>query len=319
MTHFVTFGGGNVRRLRLLTDVGDKPNIDRQIAHIAVGQHGNVTRPQLLALGVDRGSIDHRVQTGRLFRIHRGVYAVGRPPNKPIERAAAALLACGPRAALSHGSAMTLWGFWKHWDEPFEVTLTTHRRPTDVRIHRSSTLRRRDVTVHHGLSVTSPARTILDMAPRLKPRVLTRLINDARRGNLLSLEDLADVVTRNATHPGAPLLRPHLDNEQNPTRSDGEDDFPGFCQRHGLPTPLMNATVHGFEVDAYFPEEMLIVELDGWPYHRDRASFESDRDRDATMLMHGIPTVRITYDRLDEREEREASRLETILRQRRAA
>jgi hypothetical protein len=214
---------------------------------------------------------------------------------------------------------MALWAFWKHWDEPFEVTLTSDRRPSGIRIHRSSTLIRRDVTIHHGIRVTSPARTILDMATRLKPRPLTRLINDTRRAKLLTLDDLADVVARNPTHPGAPLLRPHLGNPQNPTRSSGEDDFPAFCQRHGLPTPVINAIVHGFEVDAYFPDERLIVELDSWPYHRDRGTFETDRDRDATMLTHEIPTVRITYDRLDHHEEREATRLETILRQRRAA
>jgi hypothetical protein len=151
----------------------------------------------------------------------------------------------------------------------------------------------------------------------MKPRALTRLINDSRRANLLTLEDLADIAGRNPFHSGAPLLQPHLDNPQNPTRSDGEDDFPGFCQRYGLPTPLMDTIVHGFEVDAYFPEERLIVELDGWPFHRDRDSFESDRDRDATMLMHGIPTVRVTYDRIDDMPDREAARLHSILQQRR--
>lgn len=71
-------------------------------------------------------------------------------------------------------------------------------------------------------------------------------------------------------------------------------------------------------MDAYFPGEELIVELDGWPYHKDRATFESDRDRDATMLMHGIPTVRITYDRLEADPDREAARLHSILEQQRA-
>jgi hypothetical protein len=133
------------------------------------------------------------------------------------------------------------------------------------------------------------------------------------------LDDLADVADRNPIHPGAPLLRPHLDNPQNPARSGGEDDFPTFCQRYGLPTPVINATVHGVEVDAYFPQERLLVELDGWPYHRDRGSFEGDRDRDATMLMRGLPTVRITYDRLDSEPDLEAARLHAILEQRRAA
>ncbi len=214
---------------------------------------------------------------------------------------------------------MVLWGFWKHWDQPFEVTVVVDRRPVGIRVHRCSTLLRRDVSTHHGIRVTSPARTILDMAPQLKPKALTRLINDGRNAKLLTLDDLAEVVDRNPSHAGAPLLRPDLDNPQNPTRSGGEDDFPAFCRRFGLPTPLINTIVHGFEVDAYFPDERLIVELDGWPYHRSRASFEDDRDRDATLLMHGIPTVRITYTRLDHKAERESARLDSILRQRRRA
>jgi hypothetical protein len=299
--------------------VGRKASPWTQIAQIAAGQHGNITTEQLLALGMGRGAIRYAQRTGRLFRVYRGVYAVGRPPVAPLERAAAAVLACGPKALLSHSSAMALWGVWKHWDEPFEVTVAGDRRPSGIRIHRCSTLTRRDIDRQHGTPVTSPARTALDMAPRLKRRPLTRLINDARRAKLLTLEDLADVVARNLSHPGTPLLRPHLDNPQNPTRSGGEDDFPIFCQRHHLPTPLMDTTLHGFEVDAYFPEERVIVELDGWPFHRYRESFEGDRDRDATMLAHGIPTVRITYDRLDLEADREAARLHTILRTRRRA
>jgi hypothetical protein len=294
--------------------VGRNSPIWRQIAQIAVEQHGNVTTAELRALGLGKDAIRYAARTGRLYRVHRGVYAVGRPPVTPFERAAAAVLACGPRALLSHGSAMALWGFWKRWDEPFEVVLAIDRRPPGIRVHRCSTLLGRDADRQHGIRVTSPARTALDMAPRLKARALTRLINDGRRAHLLTLEDLDDVAGRNPTHPGTPLLRPHLDHPHNPTRSEGEDDFPPFCERHGLPRPEMNAIVHGFEVDAYFPNERLIVELDGWEYHRDRESFESNRDRDATMLAHGIPTVRITYPRLARDAQREAARLHTILK-----
>jgi hypothetical protein len=299
--------------------MGRKSPLWAQIAQIAAGQHGNITTEQLLAIGMGKRAVYYAVETGRLFRAFRGVYGVGHPPVTPLQRAAAAVLACGARAALSHGSAMTLWGFWKRWDEPFEVTLAVDRRPNGIRTHRCSTLRRRDVAIRQGIRVTGPARTVLDCAPRIRPKSLTRTINDARRAKLLTLEDLADVVARNPSHAGTPLLRPELENPHNPTRSGGEDDFPGFCQRYGLPAPVMNTVLHGFEVDAYFPEQRLIVELDGWPYHRDRSAFESDRDRDATMLMHGIPTVRITYDRIDEDPDREAARLLAILDRRRGA
>lgn len=288
-----------------------------QIAQIAAAQHGNITSEQLRTIGIGRGAIESAIRTGRLHRVYRGVYAVGRPPSTPVERAAAALLACGPRAALSHGSAMTLWGFWKRWDEPFEVTLAADRRPTAVQIYRCSTLLRRDVRVRDGIRVTSAARTALDMAPRMRPKSRNRLINDARRASLLSLEALADVVCRNATHPGARLLKPHLENPHNPTRSGGEDELLGFCARYELPTPQINADVFGFEVDAYFAAEKVIVEFDGWDFHSDRLAFETDRDRDATMLLHGIVTIRITWARLRDDPDREAARLHRILEDRR--
>jgi hypothetical protein len=302
----------------MLSVVGEKTAIDGQIAQIAAGQHGNITRAQLLAIGVRREAINYRVKHGRLHRIHRGVYAVGRPPTTPLERAAAAVLACGDRAALSHGSAMTLWGFWKRWDQPFEVSLVGDRRPRGIKIHRPAGLLRRDIATQLGVRVTSPARTLLDAAPRMRGRSLTRAVNDGRRGNLITVGDLADVVARFPAHPGTPLLAPHAGVTHNPTRSDFEDRFPAFCERFGLPTPEINATVAGFEVDAYFEEQRVIVELDGWDFHRDRGAFESDRERDAATLALGIATVRITWERFRDQPQREADRLLRILEMRRA-
>jgi hypothetical protein len=128
---------------------------------------------------------------------------------------------------------------------------------------------------------------------------------------------LGDVVTRFPLHPGATLLGPHAGTAQNPTRSGFEDDFLGFCRRYGLPTPAVNTAIAGYEVDAYFEAERVIVELDGWDFHKDRSSFETDRERDAAMLALAIATVRITEDRLNGEPEREAERLERILRDRR--
>ena len=301
----------------MLGVVGDIPHIEGGIATIASRQHGNVTRVQLLAAGLGSNSIDYRVAHARLHRVHRGVYAVGRPPVTPIERAAAAVLACGPRAALSRGSAMTLWGFWKRWETPFEVSVVGDRRPKGIRTHRAVGLLRRDVTVQLGIAVTSPARTLLDVAPRMPARSLTRAVNDGRRSGLITLEALADVAARFPLHPGAPLLAPHAGATHNATRSGFEDDFLAFCRRFGFPTPEVNVAVAGYEVDAYFEAERLIVELDGYDFHSDRDSFQSDRERDATTLALGIATIRITVERLDGDAEREAARLAAILQARR--
>ena len=298
--------------------MGGKLGIDEQLAQIAARQNGNVTIAQLHALGLNNVAINYRVKIGRLYRVYRGVYSVGRPPTTPLEKAAAAVLACGERAALSHRSAMTLWGFWKRWDEPFRVSVAGDRRPNGIQTHRVTGLLQRDIRVEHGIRVTSPARTLLDNAPEIPPRSLRRVVNDGRRSGLITLDALADVVRRFPLHPGAPLLREHLQNPTGPTRSEFEDAFVPFCEKFGLPVPKMNTTVAGYEVDAYFEQERLIVELDGWDFHNDRAAFESDRDRDATMLALGIVTVRITWERLKGEPEKEAERLRRIIEMRRA-
>ena len=96
-----------------------------------------------------------------------------------------------------------------------------------------------------------------------------------------------------------------------------EDDFPVFTREHDLPEPEMNATVAGYEVDAVFPVERVIVELDSWEFHQGHRSFESDRERDTATLEAGYVTVRLTWERCTGRPHEEARRLDQILRQRR--
>jgi Transcriptional regulator, AbiEi antitoxin len=291
--------------------------IDKAIAAIAATQLGNITRRQLLELGLSQRAIDYRLKIGLLHRLYRGVYAVGRPPTDPLQWAAAAVLACGDRAMLSHSSAMTLWGLWKRWDRPFDVTVAGDRRLKDVRIHYATNLLKRDVRTEGGVRVTSPARTLLDQAPTLRPRSLNRAVNNARHAKILELEELADVAARFPRHPGAKIISPFAGVKGGPTRSGWEDDFPGFCEHYGLPEPTMSTDVAGHEVDALFPDEKVIVELDSWDFHWSKQSFEDDRDRDADTAAADHITVRVTGERLDRRPRREADRLQQILSRRR--
>ncbi len=255
-----------------------------------------MTRQQLVGLGLSERSIDHRGRKGALHRVHRGVYAVGRPATTALERASAAVLACGPDALLSHKSALAL-GNLKGWPYRIEVTVPGDRRRPGITVHRCSTLTPRDVRRCRGLRVTTPARTLLDCAPRLTARALTRAVNDALRARLLKRGRLSELLRRCSTHPGAARLAPLAAEQGNATRSRSgfEDDFLAFCARYGLPRPLINPIVAGHEVDAYFPRERVIVECDGWSFHRDREAFERDRERDADALTHGIVTIRITW------------------------
>jgi hypothetical protein len=251
--------------------------------------------------------------------VYRGVYAVGHVNSTPLARATAAVLACGERAVLSHGSAATLWGFNKYWDMPFEVTAPTVRNHKGIKAHRSGTLTRKDATRQLGIRVTTPARTILDIAPRLTDKRLTRVVNNARHARHLSIDDLDAVLARNPCHPGTKRLVPFVQTPTGATRSELEDDFIAFAKRYGLPTPVTNTVVNGHEVDVLFPEERVIVEIDSWEFHRFRASFESDRDRDADQLAAGFLTVRVTDERLKQDPEYEARRLLAILEARRGA
>jgi len=293
--------------------------IDAAIAALAGRQHGNVTRTQLLHLGLGPSAIVYRVKTGRLFAVHIGVYAIGRRPVTPLEHATAAVLACGPEAALSHRSAAILWGFVKgRLTAPFDVTVPGDRRPQGIRVHRSIVLTWRDLGRHFGIRVTSPARTLLDCAPALKDKPLTRAVNEALLSPYLRMGELADVIERFPRHPGAARLAAFIERPgRGLTRSDLEDAFVAFCERFGLPRPATNVMLAGYEVDALFAPEKLIVELDSYEFHSDRTAFENDRNRDADTLLAGYQTIRVTWERLKENPRREAARLDAILAGRR--
>jgi very-short-patch-repair endonuclease len=285
---------------------------------LAARQHGNVTRAQLLAAGFGSAAIAYRVRTGRLHRGHPGVYSVGRPAATALERASAAVLACGPHAALSHFSALALWGLAKRWPSRMDVLVPNDRRRPDINVHRSKSIDRRDVRRRHGIRVTSVARTLLDCAPRLTDQALARAVNDARLQHHLKPAQLTDILLRCPTLPGAHRLRAFADPDSGPTRSALEDAFLAFCQHFRLPRPKINTKVGNYEVDAYFKAEQLIVELDGYAYHSDRASFERDRNRDLDAKAEGRETIRITHRQITHQPGRLAARLEKILQNRRS-
>jgi hypothetical protein len=268
------------------------------VHRLAARQGGHVTREQVRDAGVSQATVTRWISSGKLIRVYRGVYAVGHLQSNPINAAHAALLAGGDRCALAGPCALVLWGIWRRWPKRLEILTAGDRRPTGLLVHRSTTLLKRDITTVQGVRVTSPARTMLDNARRLKPDQLTRAVNDLRLRDLLTIDQLADVIARNPTHPAVSLLQSELEFAQpEPTRSVLEDRFLPLLRKYGLPTPQINVHVAGERVDAYFPDHALIVELDGWGSHRFKAAFLGDRRRDFHILLQtDIPTVRIPYD-----------------------
>jgi predicted transcriptional regulator of viral defense system len=138
---------------------------DQAIAALADKQYGVVARRQLLALGVDRGAIERRLERNLLIPLHRGVYAVG---HRRLTRDGvwlAAALAAGPRAVLSHRDAGALHGLGQWSAGRVEVTTPGCARSTDrIRVFGRRALVAEDVAVVGGIPVTSVARTLVDLA-----------------------------------------------------------------------------------------------------------------------------------------------------------
>jgi hypothetical protein len=292
-------------------------SFDAAASRIAKKQHRNITRKQLLSVGLQPNAIHHRIQTGRLHRTpFPGVYTVGTPAVTPHERAYAAILAGGPTAMLSHEPAMVLHTIWHRWPRRLEITITKgDRRPQNVTVHRCRTLTHRDRTNQYGIPVTSPARTLYDMEPRLTDAQLARAVNSALHEKILRKNDLAELLTR---HPNDRLAY-FIDADES--LSTAEDEFPPFCDEYDIPRPVMGFALGTRTLDAFWPEG-LIAELDGWDSHNTRHDFEVDRERDADHLTAELPTIRITRRRFQREPAKIAHQIKTILanqRRRRAA
>ncbi|HXF31668.1 MAG TPA: type IV toxin-antitoxin system AbiEi family antitoxin domain-containing protein [Solirubrobacterales bacterium] len=253
---------------------------DRWIAMLAGRQHGVVTAAQLAEAGIDKDGIACRRRTGRLHRLHRGVYAVGHRSLSWRGRWLAAVLASGDGAVLSHTSAAALWGFLRPIPGPVHVTVAaaTRRKPrAGIVAHRSRTITRSHVTRRHDIAVTTPARTIEDIRTTIQPYLFRRALRQAEL----------------AGH-----RVPHLSVTKR-TRSDLELLFLRLCHDHGLPRPLVNRRVHGYRVDFWWPDHRLAVETDSWEYHRGSVALEDDHVRDLALRARGIETRRYTGDQLE--------------------
>jgi very-short-patch-repair endonuclease len=266
------------------------PELDMRLAELATAQHGVVHRRQLAALGFGDEAIKTRVRRARLLRLHRGVYAVGHRSLSREGRWTAAVLACGPGAALSHHSAATAWGLRPGWGPITDVTVPStagRTAPSGVRLHRVATLGPRDTRRLGALRVTSPERTLEDLAAHLSPARLGRAIDEAEARGLLARP------LRTARLPGAAALRAAMEGRRV-TGSDLEAEFLALLARAGLPRPRTNVVIGPYTVDVLFPEHALVVELDGFAHHRTRASFAADRARDRRLKALGYDVVRFT-------------------------
>jgi hypothetical protein len=285
------------------------------VVKLALGQHGVVALSQAVALGVPERTMHGWAAAGRLHRIHHGVYAL--MPRRLLPQNAllmAAVLACGPAAALSHRSAASLHGLLLNRRTRVDVTVPTRapRKRPALDIHRSITLIERDVVVIEAIRCTSVARTLLDIAPTVSDGQLHRAFDQAEILEVFDLRAVRDQLARNRTHPGCRPIRSVLDEYtfSGQSRGNFEPRLHDHLRATGLPLPQRNEWIvlddgeRAICADFCWRAQKLIVETDGKKTHLTHQAFERDRRDDQRLIAAGWTVIRITWQQLETEPDR---------------
>jgi predicted transcriptional regulator of viral defense system len=276
---------------------GKREERDAGMARLAARQHGVVAYWQLIRLGLSDGAIEHRLRKGILHRLHKGVYAVGHPGVSREGDFMAAVLTGGPDAVLSHWSAAEHWKLVKTRRALIAISAPTHRRASKlVKPHWIPQMHESERTKRDRIPITTVPRTLLDLAAVADGKSLQRAVNEAERLNLLNRRAMTETLARHRGRKGIKALRAviaAIDPQTRRTRSDLEADFLALCLRYGIPRPVVNGMVEGYEVDMHWPGTRLIVELDSYEYHRTPIEFAQDRRRDAYLKTRGYEVLRV--------------------------
>lgn len=258
------------------------------MATLAARQWGIVDLDDLRACGLSDRAIAWRVECGLLFRVHQGVFAVGHF-SVPLEgRFLAAVKACGPDAVLSHWSAVVHWKLREWTQHDIHVTSPTVRRRKGIVHHRSKQIER---TILKGIPVTTPARTICDVAATATLKVLRSIVNRALSLELVTITQLVTYSGR-----GAKKLRRIL-SMAAPTRSENENLVLQLIHEAGLPRPLVNPRLEGttYIPDFLWPEHRLILEADSKRFHGNLIARADDATRQHVLEAMGLRVIRTTW------------------------
>jgi very-short-patch-repair endonuclease len=271
------------------------PATERVIARLATVQRGAISHRQLLDAGLTHSAIGRRVANGQLHRVYQGVYLVGHRALAPLARESAGLLAVGNDAVLSHESAALAWGTLTDYAGDIHITVVErklHSRPGLI-VHQPTMAP--EVRRRHGLTVTSPAQTLLDLAATHSPH-LEHVFVESHGRRLVHPPELARAIERRGRKPGVGVLRAVVaGNESGFTRSKAERKLRQLLRAARLPEPRTNAMVLGLMVDCVWPDHRLVVEFDGYGFHGHRRAFETDRRRDARLVAGGYRVIRVTW------------------------
>lgn len=276
---------------------------DGRVAQEAAQQAGVISTAQLHRLGLNKGAVQVRVRRGQLHPVHRGVYAVGHPAISLHGRFWAAVLACGSGALLSHFAAAVLWGLLKWDDRLIGVTVVGSggRRRAGLRIHRTRALHPRDHDRQYGIRVTSPARTLLDLAGSdLSDKALRRAVRQAQSLHLTNVRQIAELLEHANGHRGVARLAALIADGPEATESMHEDVVLDLLLAAGFEHPVVNGTLvvagKPYRPDLRWPAQRLILEIDsGW--HDGRLAQEDDAVRQGDLEAVGERVLRTTRER----------------------
>ncbi len=263
---------------------------ERELARLAGASHGVVTRGQLLAAGLTARQITRRLEKGALLREYPGVYRVGHRAPTAEARYLAAVWACGEQALLSGRAAGHHLGLLATPPSLPEVTSPTEHRITGIRTHRCRTTR--EPYIWRGIPVTTPARTLVDLASVLAVSDLARACHQAGIRYGTAPGEVEAILGRRR---GARDLRRILRGDEHVSLSALERRFLSLLRDAGLPLPVTNRPASGRRVDCRWPDHRLTVELDGYRYHGSRHAWETDRRREREAYARGDDFRRYTY------------------------
>jgi very-short-patch-repair endonuclease len=283
----------------------ERKNALPELAGLAERQWGVITRAQLMEAGLRDRGIAEWVRGGRIRRLYRGVYAYGHDRLRLEGRWLAAVMACGPGAVLSHRDAAQMWEIRQSSSPLIDVTVPSQNgriRRQGIRVHRSGRLAAEEVTVRHGIPVTTVARTLLDLADVLELQQLRRAVTEAEYRNRFDLTALNAVVENNPGRRGRKVMEA-VEGRRHRTRSPLEERFLAFMHRWGVEEAESGVWIAGYEVDFVWTRVGLVVELDGVAAHGTRSAVRRDRRRDRELWRAGFRTMRLTDDALDAEEE----------------
>jgi hypothetical protein len=270
--------------------------LDRTLASIADRQHGVVGHLQALTAGVSVRSLEKRLDKGSLIRVYPGVYRVGHAAPSLEADYMAAVLACGKGAVLSGRAAAHLLGLVHATPRPKpEVTTRAERRITGIATRRARRGSGRDAMTWNGIPVTTPARTLVDLAAVVQAGELTRAVHEAGIRHGTTPADIEAVLARRPTSAGAGRLREVIHGDQGRLLSQLERAFIRLIRNARLPLPVTNRLAGGRLVDCRWPEQKLTVELDSYRYHASRHAWELDRKRERAAYARGDQFRRYTW------------------------